>query len=73
LEEALEKLAELKERTAKVSVGGGRAFNPGWNLAADLLARPWPRGHCSARRVAAAIRERTTPTPTRRSAGSTSS
>ena len=38
LEEALEKLAELKERTTKVSVGGGRAFNPGWNLATDLPA-----------------------------------
>ena len=38
LEDALEKLAELKERTTKISVGGGRAFNPGWNLATDLPA-----------------------------------
>ena len=38
LEEALEKLDELRERTLKISVGGGRAFNPGWNLATDLPA-----------------------------------
>jgi succinate dehydrogenase / fumarate reductase flavoprotein subunit len=38
LEEALEKLGELKQRTAKVSVSGGRPFNPGWNLATDLPA-----------------------------------
>ncbi len=38
LEEALEKLDELKERTAKISVSGGRSFNPGWNLATDLPA-----------------------------------
>ena len=36
LEEALTKLEELKERTAKVQVKGGRAYNPGWNLATDL-------------------------------------
>ena len=36
LEEALEKLGELRERADKVSVGGGRAYNPGWNLATDL-------------------------------------
>jgi succinate dehydrogenase / fumarate reductase, flavoprotein subunit len=36
LEEALGKLAELRERTATVSVTGGRAYNPGWNLATDL-------------------------------------
>ena len=36
LEEALAKLEELKEQTAKVSVKGGRAYNPGWNLATDL-------------------------------------
>jgi succinate dehydrogenase / fumarate reductase flavoprotein subunit len=36
LEQALEKLGELKERTARVSVGGGRTYNPGWNLATDL-------------------------------------
>ena len=36
LEEALEKLAVLEERAEQVSVGGGRAYNPGWNLATDL-------------------------------------
>ena len=36
LEEALVKLGELKEHTAKVQVKGGRAYNPGWNLATDL-------------------------------------
>jgi succinate dehydrogenase / fumarate reductase, flavoprotein subunit len=36
LEEALEKLGELRERAGKVAVGGGRAYNPGWNLATDL-------------------------------------
>jgi succinate dehydrogenase / fumarate reductase flavoprotein subunit len=36
LEEALEALSELGERATKVSVGGGRAYNPGWNLATDL-------------------------------------
>jgi succinate dehydrogenase / fumarate reductase flavoprotein subunit len=36
LEEALAKLEELKEHTAKVQVKGGRAYNPGWNLATDL-------------------------------------
>ncbi|HVC13530.1 MAG TPA: fumarate reductase/succinate dehydrogenase flavoprotein subunit [Acidimicrobiales bacterium] len=36
LEEAVVKLAELRERTAKLSVSGGRAYNPGWNLATDL-------------------------------------
>jgi succinate dehydrogenase / fumarate reductase flavoprotein subunit len=34
--EALEKLDELKERAANVAVGGGRSYNPGWNLATDL-------------------------------------
>ena len=36
LEEALDKLGELRERTAKMSVAGGRAYNPAWNLATDL-------------------------------------
>ena len=36
LEEALTKLEELKERVSKLSVSGGRAYNPGWNLATDL-------------------------------------
>ena len=36
LEEALTKLEDLKQQTAKVSVTGGRTYNPGWNLATDL-------------------------------------
>src|SRR5271169_5715759 len=36
LEEALVKLDGLRQRTAKVQVKGGRAYNPGWNLATDL-------------------------------------
>jgi succinate dehydrogenase / fumarate reductase flavoprotein subunit len=36
LEESLAKLVDLRERVAKVSVGGGRLYNPGWHLALDL-------------------------------------
>ena len=36
LEEARVKLLELTERVKHVSVKGGRAYNPGWNLATDL-------------------------------------
>ena len=36
LEDALGKLEEFKERTSKLSVKGGLAYNPGWNLATDL-------------------------------------
>jgi len=36
LEEALVKLEEYKGRVAKLSVKGGKAYNPGWNLATDL-------------------------------------
>ncbi|MPZ27124.1 MAG: fumarate reductase/succinate dehydrogenase flavoprotein subunit [Micromonosporaceae bacterium] len=36
LAEALEKLAELRERVAKVGAPGGRAYNPAWHLALDL-------------------------------------
>jgi succinate dehydrogenase / fumarate reductase, flavoprotein subunit len=36
LEEALNRLTELKERVKKVGVGGGRRYNPGWHLALDL-------------------------------------
>jgi succinate dehydrogenase / fumarate reductase, flavoprotein subunit len=36
LEEALGKLEEIKGRVAKLSVKGGKAYNPGWNLATDL-------------------------------------
>jgi succinate dehydrogenase / fumarate reductase flavoprotein subunit len=38
LEEALSNLAALRDRAAKVSVSGGRVYNPGWNLATDLPA-----------------------------------
>jgi len=38
LDEALEKLEVLKERVNNISVKGGRAYNPGWNLATDLPA-----------------------------------
>jgi len=38
LAEALDKLSELDERAKKVSVGGGRVYNPGWNLTTDLPA-----------------------------------
>jgi succinate dehydrogenase / fumarate reductase, flavoprotein subunit len=36
LEEALGKLEEFKDRTSKLSVKGGKSYNPGWNLATDL-------------------------------------
>ncbi|HWH00813.1 MAG TPA: fumarate reductase/succinate dehydrogenase flavoprotein subunit [Pilimelia sp.] len=36
LESALVRLAELRERVAKVSAAGGRRYNPGWHLALDL-------------------------------------
>ena len=36
LEEALTKLEDLRQQTAKVQVTGGRSYNPGWNLATDL-------------------------------------
>jgi succinate dehydrogenase / fumarate reductase flavoprotein subunit len=36
LEEALVKLEEYKGRVSKLSVKGGKAYNPGWNLATDL-------------------------------------
>ena len=34
--EALDKLAELRERFKRVKVEGHRQFNPGWHLAVDL-------------------------------------
>jgi succinate dehydrogenase / fumarate reductase flavoprotein subunit len=36
LEEALAKIAELKERAGNTSVEGNRQYNPGWHLAMDL-------------------------------------
>jgi succinate dehydrogenase / fumarate reductase flavoprotein subunit len=38
LEQALEQLDVLRDRASKVAVKGGRAYNPGWNLATDLPA-----------------------------------
>ena len=38
LERALEQLDVLRDRASKVAVKGGRAYNPGWNLATDLPA-----------------------------------
>jgi len=38
LDQALERLDELTFRASKVSVPGGRAYNPAWNLATDLPA-----------------------------------
>ena len=36
IEEALAKLEELKKRVHRVTVAGGRVFNPGWHLAIDM-------------------------------------
>jgi succinate dehydrogenase / fumarate reductase flavoprotein subunit len=36
MEQALQRLADLKQRARKVSVEGHRQFNPGWHLALDL-------------------------------------
>ena len=36
LVEALEALDKFDDRASAVSVSGGRAYNPGWNLATDL-------------------------------------
>jgi succinate dehydrogenase / fumarate reductase, flavoprotein subunit len=36
MEQALERIAELKERVANLSVEGHRQYNPGWHLALDL-------------------------------------
>jgi succinate dehydrogenase / fumarate reductase, flavoprotein subunit len=36
VQQALDKLAELKERVRRVAVEGRREFNPGWHLALDL-------------------------------------
>jgi succinate dehydrogenase / fumarate reductase flavoprotein subunit len=38
LREAQEALGKLRERAERVTVTGGRAYNPGWNLATDLPA-----------------------------------
>jgi succinate dehydrogenase / fumarate reductase, flavoprotein subunit len=36
LAQALDRLADLRKRAAHVSVTGGRAYNPGWNLVFEL-------------------------------------
>ncbi|OBG12069.1 fumarate reductase/succinate dehydrogenase flavoprotein subunit [Mycolicibacterium celeriflavum] len=36
VQEALDKLTELRERYKHVQIEGGREFNPGWHLAIDL-------------------------------------
>jgi succinate dehydrogenase / fumarate reductase flavoprotein subunit len=36
VEEAIEKIADIRKRSANVSVTGGRKFNPGFHLAFDL-------------------------------------
>ncbi|HYN92497.1 MAG TPA: fumarate reductase/succinate dehydrogenase flavoprotein subunit [Pilimelia sp.] len=36
LVDAIARLAQLRERVAKVSAAGGRRYNPGWHLALDL-------------------------------------
>jgi succinate dehydrogenase / fumarate reductase flavoprotein subunit len=36
VQQALDKLAELRERAGRVAVEGRREFNPGWHLALDL-------------------------------------
>jgi succinate dehydrogenase / fumarate reductase flavoprotein subunit len=36
MQQALEEIERFKQRAAKVSVEGGRAYNPGWHTALDL-------------------------------------
>ncbi len=36
MQQALAKIAELKDRAGKLSVEGNRQFNPGWHLALDM-------------------------------------
>ena len=36
LDHALEELEVFKERASRLAIKGGRAYNPGWNLATDL-------------------------------------
>ncbi|MDA8380777.1 MAG: fumarate reductase/succinate dehydrogenase flavoprotein subunit [Actinomycetota bacterium] len=38
IDQAIGKIAELKERSGNISVEGNRAYNPGWNLAMDLAS-----------------------------------
>ena len=36
LDEAIGRIAELRRRWSAIRVGGGRVFNPGWNLVTEL-------------------------------------
>jgi succinate dehydrogenase / fumarate reductase flavoprotein subunit len=36
MQQALQKLAEFKQRASTVKVGGNREYNPGWHTALDL-------------------------------------
>jgi len=36
MEQALERIAALRERASRVAVGGNREYNPGWHTALDL-------------------------------------
>jgi succinate dehydrogenase / fumarate reductase flavoprotein subunit len=36
LEQSLKELAKLRERASRLSVEGGRAYNPGWHLSIDI-------------------------------------
>jgi succinate dehydrogenase / fumarate reductase flavoprotein subunit len=36
MQQALDEIERFKQRAAKVSVTGGRAYNPGWHTALDL-------------------------------------
>jgi succinate dehydrogenase / fumarate reductase flavoprotein subunit len=64
LEEALVKLEEYKGRVAKLSVKGGKVYNPGWNLATDLPSMiTTSMARSTARSRAAATPGRTTRCP----------
>jgi succinate dehydrogenase / fumarate reductase flavoprotein subunit len=36
LDEAIGRIGELRRRWSTIRVGGGRAYNPGWNLVTEL-------------------------------------
>jgi succinate dehydrogenase / fumarate reductase flavoprotein subunit len=38
LQEAVERIEQLKERSTRIKVVGGRRYNPGWHLAIDMKA-----------------------------------
>jgi succinate dehydrogenase / fumarate reductase flavoprotein subunit len=37
MEQALDRLTDLRKRAAAAGAGGGRVFNPGWHVALDLV------------------------------------